>query len=67
MEYQSVTHKVSLSMKSILENAKQLQHAHFYFVVSGLKIIGPGNPDNHTVEGSDRALLCGTVPAPALT
>jgi hypothetical protein len=35
------------SVESILQNAKELQHSHFYFVVSCLKIIGHGNPDNN--------------------
>jgi hypothetical protein len=46
-EYQSVTQKALLLIESILYNAKQLQHVQFYFVVSGYKIIGHGNPDNN--------------------
>jgi hypothetical protein len=46
-EYKSVTQKVLLLTESILQNSKQLQHAQFFFVVSGLKIIGHGNPDNN--------------------
>jgi hypothetical protein len=37
-EYESVTQKVLLPIESILQDAKKLQHAQFYFVVSGLKI-----------------------------
>jgi hypothetical protein len=53
MQYENVTQKVSFRLESILWNAKQLQHApfvfykQFYFVVSGLQIIGHGNPDNN--------------------
>jgi hypothetical protein len=40
----------------MLQNAKQLQRLGFYFVVSGLKIIGYGNADNnlesHFISGS---------------
>jgi hypothetical protein len=46
-EYENATEKVLLPMESILYNAIQLQQAHLYFVVSGLKIIGPGNPDSN--------------------
>jgi hypothetical protein len=46
-EYESVTQEVLLPVESILQNAKQLQRAQFYFVVSGLKIIGHRNPDNN--------------------
>jgi hypothetical protein len=53
-EYESVTQKVLLSVESKLHNAKELQHASlsghvssFISVVSGLKIIGHGNPDNN--------------------
>jgi hypothetical protein len=38
-EYERVTQEVLLSLKSVLENAKQL--------ISYLKIIGHGNPDNN--------------------
>jgi hypothetical protein len=44
-EYESVTEKVLLLIVSILQNAKLLQYARFFF--SGLKIIGHGNPDNN--------------------
>jgi hypothetical protein len=47
MVYESVIQKVLLFIESILQNAKQFQHAQFYFVVSGLKIIGQGNNDNN--------------------
>jgi hypothetical protein len=47
MENESVTQKVLLIIESILQNAKQLQHSQFYFVVSGLEIIGHGHPDNN--------------------
>jgi hypothetical protein len=53
-KYESVTREVLLLIESTLQNAKQLQHARlsysvkrFYFAVSGLKIIGHGNPDNN--------------------
>jgi hypothetical protein len=46
MEYENVTQKVLLVVVSMLQNAKQLRHARFYFVVSGLKIIGHENPKN---------------------
>jgi hypothetical protein len=46
IQYESVTQKVLSSVESILQNAKQLRHAQFYFVFSGLKIICYGNPDN---------------------
>jgi hypothetical protein len=46
-EYESVIQKVSLPVELILKNAKQLQHVRLYFVVSGLKITGHGNPDNN--------------------
>jgi hypothetical protein len=49
-----VTQKVLLLVEPILQNAKQLQHARLSShircpsgVVSGLKIIGHGNPDNN--------------------
>jgi hypothetical protein len=45
-EYENLTQIVLLSIKSILQNAKQLQSKQFYFVVFGLKIIGHGNPDS---------------------
>jgi hypothetical protein len=44
-EYESVTQKVLLPLESLLQNAKQLRHAQFYFAVSGLK--GHGNPDSN--------------------
>jgi hypothetical protein len=47
VEYESVTEKVLLPAESVLQNAKQLQKLLFYFVVSGLKIIVHGNPDNN--------------------
>jgi hypothetical protein len=47
MEYENATPEVLLHLESILQMAKQLQHAQFYFVISGLKIIGHGNPDNN--------------------
>jgi hypothetical protein len=47
IEYERVTQKVLLFLGSMVQNAKQLQHAQFYFVVSGLKIIGHGNPHNN--------------------
>jgi hypothetical protein len=46
-EYENATRNVLLSIEAMLQNAKQLQHSQFYFVVSGLKIIGHGNPDNN--------------------
>jgi hypothetical protein len=46
-EYENVTQKVLLFIESILQDAKKLQHARLYFVVSVLKIIGHGNPDNN--------------------
>jgi hypothetical protein len=33
-------------METILKNAKPLQRARLYFVVSGLKIVGHGNPNS---------------------
>jgi hypothetical protein len=47
MEYRNVTQNVLLLVESILQNAEQLQHAQFYFVFFGLKIIGDGSPDNN--------------------
>jgi hypothetical protein len=46
-EYERVTQNVLLAVELILHNAKQLRHAQFYFDISGLKIIGHGNPDNN--------------------
>jgi hypothetical protein len=46
-EYVSVTQKVLLLIESMLQNAKQLQHARLFWHVSSLKIIGHGNPDNN--------------------
>jgi hypothetical protein len=53
-EYESGTQKVLLSVESMLQTGKQLQHSttfilrkQIYFVVSGLKITGHGNPDNN--------------------
>jgi hypothetical protein len=53
-EYESVTQKVVSPVESILQNAKQLQHARLSWhvrglsgVVPGLKIIGHGKPDNN--------------------
>jgi hypothetical protein len=45
-EFESVTQKVVLRIESVLENGKQHQRLQFYLVVSGLKIIGHGNPNN---------------------
>jgi hypothetical protein len=36
-----------LLIESILQRAKQILHAQFYFVVSGLKILGHGNTENN--------------------
>jgi hypothetical protein len=47
VEYVTVTEIVLLSIESILQITKQLQLARLFFVVSGLKIIGHGNPDNN--------------------
>jgi hypothetical protein len=47
IEYESVIQKVLLLVESILQNAKQLQHAQFCFDVSSLKITGHGNTDNN--------------------
>jgi hypothetical protein len=53
MEYESVTQKVLLSIESILQDAKQLQHAHLSWLVSILfscfrfENIGHGNRDNN--------------------
>jgi hypothetical protein len=47
MEYESVTQKVLILMELIPQNAEQLQRDAFYFVVSGLKIIGHGNSDSN--------------------
>jgi hypothetical protein len=47
MEYESVIKKVLLLIESVLLNAKQLQRAQFYFIVSGLNITGHGNPDSN--------------------
>jgi hypothetical protein len=46
-EYKNVTQKVLLVIESILQNDKQLQHAQFYSVASGLKNIDHGNTDNN--------------------
>jgi hypothetical protein len=46
-EYESVTQRVPLFTESILHNDKRLQLVQFYFVLSSLKIIGHGNPDNN--------------------
>jgi hypothetical protein len=46
MEYENMTQRVLLLAELMLQNAKQLQHAHLYFIVSGLKIIGHGNTDS---------------------
>jgi hypothetical protein len=43
-EYETVTQKVLLLIESILQNAKQLQHARLSWYVSS---IGHGNPDNN--------------------
>jgi hypothetical protein len=50
IEYESIIQKVLLTIESILQNTKQLQHAQFYFVVSGFKITGHGNHDNNLVS-----------------
>jgi hypothetical protein len=54
MEYESATQIVLLYVESILQNAKQLQCARLSWqvrcpsgVVSGLRIIGYGNPENN--------------------
>jgi hypothetical protein len=47
MEYESVTQKVLLLIESMQQNAKQLQHAHLSWHVSGLKIIGHRNIYNN--------------------
>jgi hypothetical protein len=57
-EYESVTQNVLLAVESILHNAKQLQHAQFYLIVFGLKIMGHGNPDNN-LESLYIYLWCG--------
>jgi hypothetical protein len=44
MEYEIELGKVLLRIESILQNARQFQ---FYFVVSGLKILGHVKPDNN--------------------
>jgi hypothetical protein len=36
-----------LLVETILQNAEQHQHMRLYFLVSGFKIIGHGNPDNN--------------------
>jgi hypothetical protein len=46
-EYKNVTEKVLSLIESVLHNVKQLQHASFYFVVSGLKIVDHGNAENN--------------------
>jgi hypothetical protein len=53
-EYESVTPKVLLLIELILQNVKQnflssdfIFLNRFYFIVSGLKILGHGNPDNN--------------------
>jgi hypothetical protein len=46
MEYENVTQGVLFIMESILQNIFVF-HKQFYFIVSGLKIIGWGNPDNN--------------------
>jgi hypothetical protein len=38
------------------QNAKQLQHVQFYFVISGLKIAGHGNPDTYLESHSENSL-----------
>jgi hypothetical protein len=45
-EYESVAQKVLLPIKLILQNINKLLK-EFYFVVSGLKIIGHGIPDSN--------------------
>jgi hypothetical protein len=47
MEYESVTRQVLPSIESMLQNAKQLHRAQFYYIISGLRIIGHGNTDNN--------------------
>jgi hypothetical protein len=43
VEYESVTRGVLIYIKSLLQKAKQLQHARLDFVVSDLKNIDHGN------------------------
>jgi hypothetical protein len=51
MEYESVTQKNLLPVKPMLccqiISYTFIFRKQFYFVVSGLKIIGQGNPDNN--------------------
>jgi hypothetical protein len=47
MEYESVTQKVVLFAESILIYTF-IFRKQFYIFVSGLKIIGQGNPDNNS-------------------
>jgi hypothetical protein len=60
-KYEILTQKVLLSVESIMQNAKQLQHAQFYVIVFGLKIIGHGNPDNnlesHCITANSKEVL----------
>jgi hypothetical protein len=41
-----LTQKVLLPIETIFQDAKELQHAQFYFL-SCLKLIGHGNPENN--------------------
>jgi hypothetical protein len=43
-EYENVTQKILSVIESILQNAKQLQHARLSWHTRCLKIIGHGNP-----------------------
>jgi hypothetical protein len=47
MEYESEIQKVLFTYSVNFANANKLQHARLCFVVSGLKIIDHGNPDNN--------------------
>jgi hypothetical protein len=47
MECESVNQKVLLSLESILQNVFSYSLSSFYFVVSGLKIIGHRNADSN--------------------
>jgi hypothetical protein len=47
MEYEIVTQKVSLTIELILENENNSNVRNFFFVLSGLKIISHGNPNNN--------------------
>jgi hypothetical protein len=47
MECKIIIQKVLYIVESILQNAKQIQHAYHYFVAPGLKIIGHEKSDNN--------------------